>query len=150
MAAIRVAGLGKGEYLFRKEGVDTAISVQASASCTGGKPLPSPTDLVGAALGTCMLAVMESMLERSGYDTAAFSLDIEKEMADSPRRIAGFSVKIRPPCMLDVSLQRKLERAAGLCPVTRSLGPDVKIHVIWEQPDGRAKNESDPVEGLQL
>ncbi|TWI75383.1 putative OsmC-like protein [Desulfobotulus alkaliphilus] len=145
MAEIHIRGLGKGEFLLEKEGMAEALCVRSSASA--GKDAGfSPTDLVAAALGSCLMAVMEAVLERSGCDPCAFSLDVEKEMAESPSRISRLCVRISPPRSLEAVLVKKLERAMGLCPVKRSLAPDVKIVVVWEHP----KDSPPPVEEGRL
>ncbi|TYT73447.1 OsmC family protein [Desulfobotulus mexicanus] len=134
MSQIHIRGLGKGEFILEKEGVSEIIGLRSSASA-GKDASFSPTDLVSAALGSCLMAVMEAVLERSGFDPCAFSLDVEKEMAESPSRISRLCVRIRPPRPLEAVLVKKLEKVMAFCPVKRSLAPDVKISIIWEQPD---------------
>lgn len=93
----------------------------------------SPTDLVGAALGSCMLTVMGIVARRHAWDLAGACAEVEKEMVAAPvRRIARLGVRITLPASVPATARPVLERAAATCPVHQSLHPDVKIDVAFE------------------
>ena len=90
----------------------------------------SPTDLVGTALGTCMLTLMGIVAERNKLDIAGTTVKVLKEMIQQPvRRIGGLAVTIRIPAgkaaNLNADDRKKLETAALHCPVHKSLHPDI-------------------------
>ena len=87
----------------------------------------SPTDLVGAALGSCILTTMAIVAERDGVSLEGSKAEIQKEMADNPRRIQALHLQITLPAHLDANQRRKLEETAKHCPVHRSLHPDVRM-----------------------
>lgn len=90
----------------------------------------SPTDLVAAAFGTCVLTIMGLMAQRSGIDLKGTKVHVTKEMAAAPlRRIELLNATITFPKGLNISEaeKRKLEASVGMCPVKQSLHPDVKI-----------------------
>jgi putative redox protein len=89
----------------------------------------SPTDLVAAALASCMVTTMAIVAERDGIDFSGVSFRVEKHMAGEPRRIGRLPVEIHLPASLSEAQRGKLERAAQTCPVHRSLGPDVEQDV---------------------
>jgi putative redox protein len=89
----------------------------------------SPTDLVGTALGTCMLTLMGIVANRDGFDLGAATAHVEKEMTPPPRRIAKLTVVITIPGSLTPEQQEKCKAAALSCPVKRSLAPEVEIPV---------------------
>ena len=91
----------------------------------------SPTDLVGAALGSCILTTMAIVAERDGLSLEGARAEIQKEMADSPRRIQALSIQIQLPATLDQNQRRKLEETAKHCPVHRSLHPDVRLPLTF-------------------
>ena len=98
----------------------------------------SPTDLVGAALGACMVTIMGLYAERTGLDIAGTRLHVVKEMTQTPpRRIAQFRVvaTLPPGKGLTAEQRAELESAAALCPVKRSLHPDVRIVMEFVYPD---------------
>ena len=96
----------------------------------------SPTDLVAAALGSCMLTVMGIAAARHSIELAGATVDVSKEMVTEPqRRIGTISVNIRMPKGIPAQKRSMLEHAAHACPVHKSLHPDVKIPVEFTYPD---------------
>ena len=94
----------------------------------------SPTDLVAAALGSCMVTTMAIVAERLGIDFTAASFHVEKHMVSDPRRIGRLPVRIKLPASLTPDQRTKLERAAHTCPVHRSLIPEIEkdVEFVYE------------------
>ncbi|MBQ4279367.1 MAG: OsmC family protein [Rikenellaceae bacterium] len=86
----------------------------------------SPTDMVAAALGSCMLTIMGIAAEARGIDISGTKLSITKIMAADPRRISEIKIEFRFPADYDAKFRRILENAAETCPVAKSLHPDLK------------------------
>ncbi len=97
----------------------------------------SPTDLVSAALGTCMLTIMGLAVERSGLDIKGTHIHVTKEMSSSPpRRVSSLRVTITMPKGKNYSEadRKKLEHAAQACPVKHSLHPEISIPIEFIYP----------------
>lgn len=86
----------------------------------------SPTDLVAAALGSCMMTLMGIAARTQGVDIVGTRLSITKVMSADPRRIGEIIIDIRFPGEMAPKARTVLERAAATCPVARSLHPDCK------------------------
>jgi len=95
----------------------------------------SPTDLVAAGLGACMLSLIAIVGERDGLELSGLSFRLEKHMTAEPRRIGRIAVTIFMPKGLAGDARAKLERAALTCPVHRSLAPEVERPVEFVYPD---------------
>lgn len=91
----------------------------------------SATDLVAAALGVCILTSLEAVAERSGLAPGEMTVQVEKTLSHNPRRIASLDVRIRCPQPMTPVMEKKLLRAAAMCPVKRSLSPDVAVTVAF-------------------
>lgn len=92
----------------------------------------SPTDLVGTALGTCILTVMGIAANKLGIDIAGTTITVIKEMVTSPiRRIGKLATVINFPMQLSDEHKQKLEHAAHTCPVHQSLHPDILIPITF-------------------
>lgn len=91
----------------------------------------SPTDLVAAALASCMVTTMAIVAQRDGLDLAGVTFHVEKHMHPEPRRIAKLPVAIHMPASLTPAQRTKLERAAHTCPVHRSLLPEIDAEVSF-------------------
>ncbi len=94
----------------------------------------SPTDLVAAALGGCVLIVMGIAARDRGLDIRGSRSEVVKEMSAVPRRHIGrMGVRITLPAALDDDARALLEKTARTCPVAASLGPDtgVDLHFVY-------------------
>ena len=107
------------------------IATDAPKDNNGRGALFSPTDLVGAALGSCMLTVMAIAAERDGVSLNGSRVNVEKEMSATPRKIAKLNVVLHMPQNLPTDYRRKLEDIAHNCPVKLSLNPDLQIPVLF-------------------
>lgn len=93
----------------------------------------SATDLVAAALGSCILTIAGIVAERNTYDISGSYFRIEKHMSrDMPRRILSMPVVFHLPASLSAEARQKIERAAQSCPVHHSLHPDVQREIRFE------------------
>lgn len=95
----------------------------------------SPTDLVAAGLGACMVTLIAIVGERDGLDLSAVSFQLEKHMQATPRRIGSIPVRIVMPAGLSAPQRKKLERAALTCPVHKSLLDEIEKMVTFVYPD---------------
>ncbi|MCD8101915.1 MAG: OsmC family protein [Alistipes sp.] len=102
------------------------ITTDAPTDNNGRGEFFSPTDMVAAALGSCMLTIMDLAAGRLGVDLTGTRLEIQKVMAAEPRRICEIVIDFRMPGSYDDKTRRILENAAHTCPVSKSLHPDLK------------------------
>ncbi len=97
----------------------------------------SPTDLLATSVGACMLTVMGIVAQREGVDMTGATVHVVKEMTAVPtRRVGKLTVTLTMPDGFQATeVQRqKLERAAEVCPVKKSLHPDVELAVEFIYP----------------
>jgi putative redox protein len=108
------------------------VTTDAPKDNMGRGELFSPTDLVGAALTSCVLTTMGIVAKRDGIPFEGARAETVKEMsAQAPRRIGSLHVRIAMPKGLTEPQRQKLENAARTCPVHRSLHPDVKAELTF-------------------
>jgi len=90
----------------------------------------SPTDLVAAALGSCMVTIMGIVARRHGMNIDGSRVHVEKEMhTGAERRIRRLAVAMTLPAALTADQRSLLEHAAETCPVLRSLGAGLEVPV---------------------
>ena len=97
----------------------------------------SPTDLVAAALGTCVTTVVNLLAREAGLDLAGTQVRVTKDMAsDPPRRIAGLAVQVIFPAGATVPepLRSAFAQAVSICPVRQSLHPDIRVSIDFIYP----------------
>jgi putative redox protein len=87
----------------------------------------SPTDLLAAAAGSCMMSVMVLEARKRQLDLTGMECSIEKIMTSTlPRRVQELVIKISLPSHLTSETRVDLERIANSCPVLLSLSPEVR------------------------
>lgn len=87
----------------------------------------SPTDLVCAALNSCMMTLMGMEADREGIDMKNMVSEITKIMASNPRKIAEIQIVFSHPGLVATDVQKqKLIHAARTCPVALSLSESIK------------------------
>ena len=99
----------------------------------------SPTDLVAAALGTCMVTIMGIVARRDNLDIEGTTVKVVKDMVQEPvRRIGALQITITVPSEKAKNLsevdRKKLQNASKHCPVHQSLHPDVStpVTIVFE------------------
>ncbi len=108
----------------------TVIQTDAPVDNHGRGEAFSPTDLVGTALGTCILTTMAIVAERHDLDLIGSSFRMEKMMSqEPPRRIAQLTVELHLPATLSPADRALMERTAQTCPVALSLNPEIRQEV---------------------
>lgn len=108
---------------------NSVIHTDAPKDNNGKGEAFSPTDLVGAAMGSCMLTVMSIVAERDGVDLKGSKVEVEKEMGTNPRRIIKLNVVLHLPKAVPSDYRQKIENTAMTCPVKQSVHPEMQVPV---------------------
>ena len=127
METIRTIYIGhlRTEALHVKSG--QKIITDAPKDNQGKGEFFSPTDLLSASLGSCMLTVMGIAARTHQIDIDGAEIKITKVMISNPRRISEVIVEFQIPGKNYSEKEKKiLEAAAMTCPVALSLHPDLK------------------------
>ena len=92
----------------------------------------SPTDLLAASLGSCMLTIMGQAAKVHNFDIDGTSMKTTKVMGTNPRRVVEIIIELTFPHDNYSAKERKIiEAAANECPAARSLHPDLKQTLIF-------------------
>ena len=105
------------------------ISTDAPKDNNGRGEAFSPTDLVAAALGSCILTTMAIFADKEKIDMTGAHASVTKEMKAGPRRIARLAAEVHMPAKLSATDRKRLEEAGTHCPLKYSLHPDLEIPV---------------------
>ncbi len=86
----------------------------------------SPTDLVCAALCSCMMTIMGIRAQKNNLTLEGLEADVTKYMAANPRKIAKVLIEFRlKHTSASEDQKTMLKEAALTCPVALSLNPDI-------------------------
>ena len=110
----------------------TQFSTDAPEDNNGRGETFSPTDLLAAALGSCLATIMGIVAQKMDIVLDGMKIDVKKHMSESlPRRVARLEVRIEVPLHVDHPERRVLESAALSCPVSLSIHPEIKVPIEW-------------------
>lgn len=113
-----------------------AVETDAPLDNQGKAERFSPTDLVATALASCMCTIMGIAARTHNLNIEGTLCEVEKIMAQNPRRIGEIKVNVIFPktTVFSDKYRTILERAALTCPVYESLHPDCKKTVLFIWP----------------
>jgi putative redox protein len=134
MATIETTYLGNLRTELTHVQSGSKIITDAPVDNQGKGEAISPTDMLAASLGSCMLTVMGIAARTHGIDMDGTDCSVTKIMLADPRRVGEIVVKFKFPKPYTHKEQQILERAALTCPVHHSLHPDLKKTIDFGWP----------------
>src|ERR1043165_748013 len=119
MATVEYVGDLRTKAVHTKSG--NVLTTDAPTDNQGKGEAFSPTDLVSAALSSCMMTIMGQVANREGVDLKGLKTDVVKVMAASPRKIAEIKIAFSHPALNATEVQKqKEENAPRPCAVALS------------------------------
>jgi uncharacterized OsmC-like protein len=88
----------------------------------------SPFHMLGSALGSCTLSVLQSWASNKGIGVADLKIDVSWKFAENQHRVESMNVKLDWPS-LPAELWPRAIRAAHLCGVHQTLSRPIEIYV---------------------
>jgi putative redox protein len=129
MAILTLRLLGDGDCHVDHAATGATVQTSKSPDFGGRGTSFSSTDLLAAALATCIATDIEPVAVRNGIALDRIHIEADKQISTSPKRIVELIVRVHISGTPDDVTLLKLQRAAETCLVQRSLHPDVKCDV---------------------
>ena len=131
MTGIKI--LYKGELRTLATHIPTGeiIETDAPIDNNGRGEKFSPTDMFASSLGSCMHTIMGITAKSHGFNIDGSSVDLEKTMGKSPRRISEINLNINIRGQLTEKQREILIKAAKHCPVSKSIHPEIKENILF-------------------
>jgi putative redox protein len=118
-------GLLRTEAVHIKSG--NTLITDAPLDNNGRGEAFSPTDLVCAALSSCMMTLMGILAAHEGIELTGLTSEVAKIMHNSPRKIQEIQITFSHPQLIATDAQKdKLKHAALTCPVALSLSENIR------------------------
>lgn len=93
----------------------------------------SPTDLVCAALSSCMMTIMGIRARKHSIELNGLQADVTKFMSSDPRQISKISIHFRLESTNATPDQLTMLKDAALsCPVALSINPSIEQDVSFD------------------
>lgn len=104
----------------------TQIHTDAPVDNNGKGESFSPTDLMSLSLVACMFTIMGITAEKENIPFKSAEAEMEKIMAENPRRVSKIIITINLNGKNLTSEQKELlETSAKNCPVAKSIHPEI-------------------------
>jgi putative redox protein len=126
---VRMTSRYVGEQTVKSvhEPSQSEITTTAPVDLGGTGRYFSPTDLLACSLGCCALTTMSKMAEKMGCAFEGSSVEVEKHILDSPRRVGKLSASFMLASECSPQQRKALEEAANTCPVALTLKGNVEL-----------------------
>ena len=113
----------------------TQIETDAPTDNRGKGERFSPTDLVCAALATCMITTMAIKGGDKNIELKGTVVSVKKYMSANPRRISRIDVEVTYPASLSLTEDDFvfLKDVGDNCPVMKSLHPDIEVNAVYNK-----------------
>jgi putative redox protein len=95
---------------------------------------PSPLELLGASLGTCVALYVQQFCHARSLSYEGLRVEVAQEGASAPSRIAKFTVRVMLAHELPPHYMTMLERTAQSCPAHNTLTLGAAVEVLIETP----------------
>jgi uncharacterized OsmC-like protein len=130
MATVEYVGDLRTKATHLKSG--DIITTDAPTDNQGKGEAFSPTDLVSAALSSCMMTIMGQVASREGVNMNGLKTEVVKVMTANPRKIAEIKITFSHPDLKATDVQKqKLMNAARTCPVALSLSESLQQTITF-------------------
>jgi putative redox protein len=95
---------------------------------------PTPLELLGVSLGSCVALYARQFLEARGIDSSRMRVEVQQHGARQPNRIGEFAVRIVLDTAIPETYRVLLERAARSCPAHHTLEVATPVHFTIDAP----------------
>ena len=100
----------------------------------GTDSAPTPIELLGAALGSCIAYYVHQFFHSRGLPADDIAVSVVQTSASNPSRVESFEVNVRLPANVPEQYMPLLHRVIDACPAHNTLAPGASIRVIFEAP----------------
>jgi uncharacterized OsmC-like protein len=102
----------------------------------GTDTAPSPIELLGASLGSCIAFYVQQFCEARRLPYEGMRVEVEQLSVKAPSRVWKFAVRVVMPSELPKGYSEMLERVVRSCPAHNTLagGAQVEIDLIIPAP----------------
>ena len=127
MDLITVERKGGKECAVRLRGHDLTCDMSEKE---GGNDIgPSPIELRGCALGTCIAIMVQSYCDRQRYTDGQVEVSLTLELEDKPKQVSGFIVDVELPGDVPENRMAAIRRIAEHCPVHTTLSNPPRVDI---------------------
>lgn len=127
---VEIRPVGGGDCVVRHAPSGAEMRTSKSPAYGGRGTSFSSTDLLAAALGSCIATDLEPVAERHGVHPESMTVRVAKALTVRPKRLQSLAVEVEVSGPVADAVLKRLERAAQHCLVHRSIHGEVDVRII--------------------
>jgi uncharacterized OsmC-like protein len=93
---------------------------------------PSPIELLGVSLGTCVALYVQQFCQSRNLPYDGMRVELQQLGAQNPNRIGQFTVKVVLPAGIPAEHMEMLERVARSCPAHNTLAHGAEVAMEFD------------------
>ena len=110
------------------------IMVDQTINGGGSDSAPTPIELLGAALGSCIAYYLHHFFHTRGLPADDIMVAVSQKSATNPNRVESFDVRVALPAGVPPHYLPLLDRVIQACPAHNTLAPGARISVTFNSP----------------
>ncbi len=110
------------------------IFVDQTLNSGGEDTAPTPIELLGAALGSCIAYYVRQFLRTRHLPTGGLRVAVVQNKATNPTRVEEFLVNVLLPAEIPDSYLPVIQRVIYACPAHNTLSMGAKLTMTYEVP----------------
>ena len=114
------------------------LTVDQPVHAGGDDTGPTPLELLGTALGTCIAFYVQQFLQARTLPYDGLRVEVEQHKAAQPSRLGAFVVRVVLPTGLPQAYTELIERVARSCPAHGTLTNAAQVLVTVDVPAAAA------------
>lgn len=126
---VEIRPMGGGDCVVRHAPSGAEMHTSRSPVYGGRGSSFSSTDLLAAALGSCIATDLEPVAERHGVTPESIIVRVTKALTVRPKKLRSLEVEVEVSGTVADGVLVRLERAAQHCLVHRSLHGDIDVRI---------------------
>jgi len=95
----------------------------------GEDSAPTPVELLGASLGSCIAFYVQQFCHARGFQYEGLQVEVEQRSEKNPARIAEFVVRVVMPTDIPGHYVEMLERVVRSCPVHNTITDGTRMDI---------------------
>lgn len=110
------------------------ILVDQTLNGGGADSAPTPLELLGASLGSCIAYYVHQFFHTRGLPADGIVVAVSHRSTSNPTRIESFDVKVTLPAEVPQHYMPLLKRVIDICPAHNTLSMGAQIGVTFVEP----------------
>lgn len=109
------------------------LTTDQPVAAGGANSAPTPLELIGAALGSCIALALAHFCNARAIPTAGLRVEVTQQTAKAPYRVGSYQVSVTLPDAFPPAYRETADRVARTCAVHNTLSHPPQIGIELQE-----------------